>query len=405
MEKFYKTKHFAVTVLIVILFFVFGVYIGDIGRPEIDKVTGVANKQTEVATDADFSEFWKVWNAINDKSLAGNTVSDQNKVYGAISGLVGSLNDPYSVFFNPDQAKSFNDEISGSFSGVGMEVGIKDNVLTVIAPLKDTPADKAGMKPGDKILKIDSAVTTNMTIDDAVNLMHGPKGTTVTLTILRVGETVPRVIPIVRDIINTPTLDTTARPDGIFVVTLYSFDADAATLFQAAMQKFQASGDTKLILDLRGNPGGYLDAAVDISSWFLPEGQTVVTEDYGAKQPPDVFRSKGYTLLPNNEKLKFIILIDGGSASAAEFVSGAMQDHGVAKLVGAQSFGKGSVQQVIDMDNGTLLKITVAKWLTPNGTSISEKGLTPDYPVPFTQADANAKKDPQMDKAVELLNQ
>ena len=282
-----------------------------------------------------------------------------------------------------------------------MEVGIKDNVLTVVAPLKDTPAYRAGIKPGDKILKIDSTLTSSLNIDNAIKMMRGDKGTTVILTILHLGEQSPEEIKIVRDIINIPTLDTEARKDGIFVIKLYSFTATSADLFRNAMQQFVNSGDSKLVLDLRGDPGGYLDAAVDMASWFLPEGKTVVTEDYGPNKAPDVLRSKGYNIFTN--KLKFVILIDGGSASASEILAGAMQDNGIAKLVGAQSFGKGSVQEVVDVTPDTILKITVARWLTPNGTSISEKGLTPDYPVAITQKDVDNKVDPQMDKAVELL--
>ena len=286
MEKFSKTKHYTLAVLLIVLFFILGVYVGNKNIPEIDKVVGFSGKETAVVTTADFSPFWKVWNIMTQKSLTVSTISDQDKVYGAIKGLVGSLNDPYSEFFSPDEAKSFEDEIAGNFGGIGMEVGIKNKVLTVIAPLKDTPAYRANIKPGDEILKIDKTATTNMSIDDAVNLMRGPKGTTVTLTIFRDGELAPREITITRDIINIPTLDTVKRPDGIFVITLYSFTADSANLFRNGIEQFVNSGDNKLILDLRGDPGGYLDAAVDIASWFLPEGKTVVTEDYGGNSRP-----------------------------------------------------------------------------------------------------------------------
>jgi carboxyl-terminal processing protease len=282
-----------------------------------------------------------------------------------------------------------------------MEVGIKDKILTVIAPLKDTPAYKANIKSGDKILKIDSTVTSGLSIEKAIKLIRGKKGTTVTLTILREGNQKPQEIKIVRDTINIPTLDTELRKDGIFVIKLYSFSATSTNLFRNAMKQFVESGSDKLLLDLRGNPGGYLDASVDMASWFLPEGKTVVTEDYGDNKTAETFRSRGYNIF--NDKLKFIILIDGGSASASEILAGAMQDNGRAKLVGSQSFGKGSVQEVINVTPNTILKITVAKWLTPNGTSISEKGLTPDYPIEITQDDLDAKIDPQLNKAVELL--
>src|SRR3989344_3442426 len=262
MEKNIKIRQNVTTVLFIALFFLWGIYLGSHYRPAIEKVTGVSNKETVVNTKVDFSPFWKTWNVINEKSPYASKITDQERVYGAISGLIGSLNDPYSVFFTPDQAKSFEDEIAGNFTGVGMDVGIKDKVLTVIAPLKDTPAYRANIKPGDKILKIDNKVTSNMTIEDAIKLIKGDKGTAVTLTIFREGEKQARDIKIVRDVINIPTLDTELRKDGIFVIKLYSFSANAPTLFRNAMQKFVELKTDKLILDLRGNTGGCLEAAV-----------------------------------------------------------------------------------------------------------------------------------------------
>ena len=401
MQENPKIKNITTVIVLVTLSFIWGMYVGDHNRPEIDKVMSISNKETQVTTKADFTPFWKVWNTINEKYPSANKVTDQERVYGAISGLMGSLNDPYSVFFGPDEAKSFEEEIAGNFTGIGMEVGIKDKVLTVIAPLKGTPAYKANIKPGDKILKIDKTITSGLTIEKAIKLIRGEKGTIVTLTIFREGDKQPNEIKIVRDIINIPTLDTEFRPDGIFVIKLYSFSANSADLFRDAIKECANSGSDKSLLDLRGNPGGYLDAAVDMASWFLPSGKTVVSEDYGNNKAPEVYRSRGYNVF--NDKLKFVILIDSGSASASEIVAGAMQDNGRAKLVGSQSYGKGSVQETEKITPDTLLKITVAKWLTPNGTSISEKGLTPDYPVEITKKDLESKRDPQMNKAVELL--
>ena len=400
--QYFKTRRIISTVLLVVVFFALGIYIGFHNGPAVEKITTVSNKAAPTDIKADFEPFWKVWNTINEKYPSASKITDQERVYGAISGLVGSLNDPYSVFFNPDDAKMFESDISGSFSGIGMEVGMKNKILTVIAPLKDTPAYNAGIKSGDEILKIDSTVTSNLSIDEAVKLIRGEKGTTVTLTIFRDGEKSPREIKIVRDIINTPTLDTELRSDGIFVIKLYGFPSDSASLFREAIKKFYASGSDKMLLDLRGNPGGYLDAAVNMASWFLPGSKTIVTEDYGNNAKPTIYRSAGYDIF--TDKLKFVILIDSGSASASEILAGAMQDYGKAKLVGEKSYGKGSVQEVVKITPDTILKITVAKWLTPKGNSISEKGLTPDYPIDLTQKDADAKKDPQMDKAVELLN-
>ncbi len=405
MQNFLKTRHIANVSLVIALFvfiFLVGVYVGDSNRPEIDKILGISNKETPiVTTQTDFSSFWKAWNTINEKYPTANKITDQNRVYGAISGLVGSLDDPYSVFFAPEEAKAFEEEIAGSFDGIGMEVGMKDKVLTVIAPLKDTPAYRANIKSGDKILKIDKKVTAGLSVEEAIKLIRGPKGTSVILTISREGLQQPKEIIIIRDTINVPTLDTEMRKDGIFEIKLYSFSANSTNLFRQAIKQFIDSGSGRLLLDLRGNPGGYLDAAVDMASWFLEGGKIIVTEDYGNNKTAEIFRSKGYDIF--NDKLKFVILIDEGSASASEILAGAMQDHGKAKLVGAKTFGKGSVQEVIKITSDTILKITVAKWLTPNGASISEKGLTPDYPVEITQKDFEAKKDPQLEKAVELL--
>jgi carboxyl-terminal processing protease len=400
--KYFKERRTVSVILLVTVFFAFGIYIGFHNGPAIDKITTISNKNNPPEITTDFAPFWKVWNTINEKYPDANKTTDQERVYGAISGLVGSLNDPYSEFFNPDDTKMFESDIEGSFSGIGMEVGIKDKILTVIAPLKDTPAYNAGIKSGDEILKIDDTVTSNLSIDDAVRMIRGDKGTTVTLTIFRDGEKIPREIKVVRDIINAPTLDTESRKDGIFVIKLYSFSANSANLFREAMKQFYESGSDKLLLDLRGNPGGYLDAAVGMASWFLPDGKTVVTEDYGNNKKPDTYKSAGYSIF--NDNLKFVILIDGGSASASEIFAGAMQDYGKAKLVGAQSYGKGCVQEVVNITPDTILKVTVANWLTPKGNSITGKGLTPDYPVELTQKDTDAKQDPQMDKAVELLN-
>src|SRR3989344_4816815 len=325
MEKFSKTKHIAIIVLFVFLFFAFGLYVGGSNYREIDKILGVSDKEPQIETQADFSPFWKVWNTIDEKYPSAEGVSDQDRIYGAISGLMSSLNDPYSVYFDPEETKSFEEEISGNFEGIGMEVGMKDKTLTVVAPLKNTPAYRADIKSGDKILKIDDKVTTGMSVEESIKLIRGPKGTTVTLTILRAGLNQPKEIKIVRDTIEIPTLDTEIREDGIFVIKLYSFSANSSSLFRNAMKQFVNTGSHKLILDLRGNPGGYLDASVDMASWFLKGGKTVVTEDYGNNRSPVMFRSKGYDIF--NEKLKFVILIDGGSASASEILAGAMKDH------------------------------------------------------------------------------
>jgi len=401
MKEFFKTRRTDALILLVAAFFGLGIYIGFNNRPETVKLPNIAGMEAPEETLADFSSFWKVWEAIDDKFPAAEKITVQERVYGAITGLVDSLDDPYSVFFDPEETKIFESDISGNFSGVGMEIGIKDKIPTVIAPLKNTPAYRAGLKSGDKILKIDDTSTVDLGIEKAIRLIRGEKGTTVTLTILRADDREPIEIKIVRDIIKIPTLETEKRDDGIFVIKLFSFSADSANLFRDAVKEFANTKTDKLILDLRGNPGGYLDASVSIASWFLPNGKTVVIEDYGGDKKQKIFRSRGYDVF--NDNLKFVILINGGSASASEILAGVMQDYGKAIIVGSKSYGKGSVQEVVNITPDTIFKITIANWLTPNGNLIAGVGLTPDYEVELTRTDLDNKKDPQMDKAVELL--
>lgn len=394
-------KRFIASLIILVGVFVLGVRVGWLNRPEVQKVVDVLNKENEVVSSTDLEPFWKVWNLIDQKYPDAEKIGDQERVWGAVKGLAGSLDDPYTSFFPPEEAKDFEDSLNGEFEGVGMEIGIKDKIITIIAPLKDTPAYKAGIKAGDKILKIDENITDSMSVEKAVSLIRGPKDTTVNLTIFRETDKKPREISITRDRIVIPTLDTKLRSDGIFVISLYNFSGNSSVLFQSALEEFIKSGSDKLILDLRGNPGGYLDTAIDMASWFLPSGKIVVTEDYGTLGKEKVHRSSGYDIF--TDQLKMVVLVDGGSASASEILAGALSEHGVAKLVGEQTFGKGSVQELIDVTDDTALKITIAQWLTPNGISISKEGLKPDYEVEITEKDLETDRDPQMEKAMEII--
>jgi len=385
--------------------FLFGTYVGYESKPALDKVSNVTNPELFKPETVDFSPFWETWNLIDEKYVNGTSTPDlkrQEMVWGAISGMVQALDDPYTTFLPPVENKSFEESITGNFSGVGMEVGVKDGGLIVISPLPNTPAKKAGIKAGDRIIKIDEAVTSLLTVDEAVNLIRGPKGTTVVLTIVRPEENTTEEIKIVRDNIDIPILETKIE-DDIFIISLYNFNAQSTTVFKKALEDFVQSGRSKLVLDLRGNPGGFLDAAVEIASWFVAKNEVVVWEHRGDDEKNIAYRSRGYDL-PITD-LKMIVLVDGGSASASEILAGALREHGVATLVGQTTFGKGSVQELVPVTSETSLKVTVARWLTPDGHSISLGGLLPDEAVEMTLADFEAGKDPQLARALEILNQ
>ncbi len=400
MNKYKKLLYILYSIIIIGGCFASGFYFGYSRRPEVDKVAGVINKETQINTDADFAPFWKAWNIINSKSIYANKVSEQDRVWGAVEGLAASFGDPYTVFFPPEANKEFSQTIHGAFGGIGAEIGIKNKILTIISPMKNTPSFNAGIKTGDKIVKIDKIDATNMTVDKAIELIRGEKGTVVSLTIIREGERVTRSFDIVRDTIEIPTTETEIR-DDVFIIRFFTFSENSDRAFQEALLKFKESGHNKLIVDLRGNPGGYMDSAVNIASFFLDQGKVVVSEDFGGTKKPVVYRSHGPKMFDNN--LKLLILVDGGSASASEILAGALQENKVAQLVGTQTFGKGSVQEVVNITDDTSLKVTIAKWFTPNGVSISEQGLTPDFIVPYSLKDFEENNDPQLDKALEII--
>jgi carboxyl-terminal processing protease len=402
MKKFFKSFSFIIVSLVLFFFIFFGGFYAGKG----DSISRIPHnlKISTASTDADFEPFWKVWNLLEEKFIPASStlsISNQEKVWGAISGLVDSYDDPYTQFLPPQENSNFETTIQGEFSGVGMEVSIEDDVLTIVAPLKNTPAEKSGVKSGDKILAIDGFITKGMSIDEAVVLIRGERGTAVTLTIFREGEEETFDVDIIRDTINIPTLETEII-DDVFRISLYNFSANATSDFREALVEFVKSDRKKLILDLRGNPGGFLNAAVDISSWFLPAGKIIVTEDFGNDEQK-YFRSKGYDIF--NDTLKMVVLVDRGSASASEIVAGALQQHDIATVVGSDTFGKGSVQELVPITPETSLKVTIARWLTPDGNSISDGGLKPDVLVDKVPEGVELDLfDYQLQEAIRILN-
>ena len=372
----------------------------------------------------DFSAAWTAWRIIDNRFVAqvkeeatttsatatstqasttpNGATDPQERIWGMIEGMAASLDDPYTVFMPPAEAEIFQEDISGAFEGVGMEIAIRDNVLTVVSPLKDTPAYKAGIKAGDRVIEINGATTRNTSIEAAVKKIRGPRGTAVKFTIIREGADVPLKIEVMRDVINVPTIQTDARADGVFVIELLNFYAGSPRLFAQALQQYVDSGYGKLIIDVRGNPGGYLEAAVDIGSWFIPAGKPIVTEDYGENREAVVHRSRGYDVFKGRPP-KVIILVDKGSASASEILAGALRHYGVGRMLGTATFGKGSVQELIPVTAETALKITVARWLGPDGIPIPHQGIEPDIKLEPREEDFKAGVDVQLEKAAEML--
>ncbi len=326
---------------------------------------------------------------------------------GAAAGAVAALGDPYTTFLNEASNKELNDDLAGELSGIGIEVGQKNDRLTVIAPIDGTPADNAGIRAGDYIAAIDGVDSRTLTIDEAVKKIRGEKGTKVKLTIVRGSES-PKEIEITRDLINVPSVTSELKADNVGYIKIRRFGEDTAQEVRKAGLELKLQGAKVLVIDVRDNPGGYLQSAVDVASEFYSEG--VVVEERSRNSKTKVDNAKPGGALTD---IPVIVLINEGSASASEILAGALNDKDEAILVGEKSYGKGSVQEVICLNNilfsnnckGPSLKVTIANWFTPNGVNISKEGIKPEFEVKLTEDDANNNRDPQLDKAIELAKQ
>jgi len=388
--------------LLIVISAVFGAgfYFGQSQQPALPP-EGIINADLGKPQGVDFSLFWEAWRTLEENFVDQSKMDYQKMLYGAVSGMVNSLKDPYTVYMPPEDAKVFKEDVSGEFQGVGMEIGIRQGELTVIAPLEGTPAQRAGLRAGDKIVKIDDAYTTDLTADEAVKLIRGQKGTKVVLTIFREGWPQGKEFEITRDVIEVPSLKWGMREGNIAYINLYQFSETATGAFNKAAAEILASSANSIILDLRDNPGGYLEVAQDIAGWFLERGSLVTIEDFGGSVPNQEYQASGSGQL---RSYPLVVLINQGSASGSEILAGALRDVRGVKLVGEQSFGKGSVQTLKELEEGSL-KVTVAKWLTPNGTLIEKEGLKPDVEIELTEKDFDEGKDPQLDKAIEIIKE
>lgn len=363
-----------------------------------DAMSGqVQNPFAKSTRKVDFSSLNDIYGMMQ-RNFDGQ-IDDQKALDGAKAGLVAAGGDPYTVFLDAKSAKQLQDDLQGKLSGIGAEIGIKSNVLTVIAPINDTPAAKAGLKSGDYIAKINDEDTTNMTVDTAVSKIRGNAGTTVTLKIVRKDVPEPFDVTITRAEINVPSVKWELKNGNVALITVTRFGPDTAQLVDQAAEELTGKGAKKVILDLRNDPGGYLDAGVSVASQFLDADKLIVEERTGGKSTNKLTSSGAHKL----RGLPTIVLINGGSASASEIVAGALKDNNAAKLVGEKSFGKGSVQEIKNLPDGAQLKVTVAHWYTPGGININKEGIKPEVEVKMTTEDFNANRDPQLDKALDLL--
>ncbi len=337
------------------------------------------------------SQFWNVYDLIEQRYVGS---IDKNKaIEGATRGLIDSLGDPFSSFMNEKERTGLSNELSGEFQGIGAKLEMKDNHITVVAPLSGTPAEKVGIKPNDIIVKIDDVSTEKMSLDDAVNKIRGQARTTVKLTLVRSGIDQPIELTITRENIIVPSVS--YREIGqVGYMEINQFGDDTVSLALKGFNEFKDKGVKAVVLDMRNNPGGYLNDVSPIAGAFLPPS-VITTQVFKTKAREEV-RSTDPPLLPNTP---LYVLVNEGSASAAEIVAGALQDYGRAKLIGKKTFGKGSVQDIIPLGDGSALRLTIAEWLTPKGRSINKQGITPDITVDQDKTD---KSDPALDKALEL---
>ncbi len=355
------------------------------------------NRLAPRSNSADFNQFWQVWDRVKAKYVK-QPVKDADLFYGAMQGMVMSLGDPYSVYMPPQTAEEFNKDLSGELEGIGAEIGVKNNQLQVIAPLPDSPAAKAGLRPADKILSVNDEITAGMDVGTAVSKIRGQGGTQVKLLIGREGWPQPKDITITRAKIIVPSILYTERPDGIAHVRIMQFNEDTMKTFGKYVKKIKRDGVKGVILDLRNNPGGYLQASIEMASEWVKEGLIV------SEKGLDGMNKEHATIGAHRlEGVKTAVLVNKGSASASEIVAGALQDHKLATVLGEKTFGKGSVQDFEMFPDGSALKLTVAEWYTPNGRNINKEGIAPDIEVKEDWENEKVGEDALIDKAVEVL--
>ena len=392
--------------VIAVIFFALGFAVGQ-KRIEVTKKgfvpqISISNQLPPKNQNIDFSLFWQVFETLPQKYIDKGAIDSQKILYGAISGMVRSLGDPYTAFLDPKQNEAIKQDLSGIYEGVGIQIGFnKDKRLVVIAPLSGTPAQKAGVRAKDLILKIDDKETFDLTLPEAVDLIRGPAGTSVKLVLSREGEEKAQELEIERAKISVKSVEVefkNGQKGKIAIIKVTRFGDQTDSEWDSAVSDILAKSAKGVVVDLRNNPGGLLSSAVHVASEFIKG--TIVKQEFADGRVESLVADHEGKL----SKIPLTVLVNGGSASASEIFAGAIQDANRAKIVGEKTFGKGTVQDVVDFSGGSGLHITIAKWLTPKGKSISNVGITPDVIIEFpVTSDQEQKEDPQLDKALEML--
>lgn len=405
-EKTKTIKIIIISLLIIITFFI-GLFVGISNADETEsnntdssgKVVNQGAKPPEyLSKNVNFKLFWQVWDLIKDKYVEED-VNEVEMFYGAQMGLLSSLGDPYSVFLVPEVSENFSEELKGKFEGIGAEVAIKKDRLTIVAPLPESPAEKAGLRAGDKVLAIDDFDTTGMSLAKAVNLIRGDKGTEVVLTVIHKEGNQEKIV-VIRDKIQYASVKyKLLENDTIGYIQVSHFNEDTEELFNQAVNDLTNKNINSIILDLRNNPGGFLTTAISMANNWIEDGIIVKEKSRDASKNKS-FSASGQAKFKDK---KTVVLVNGGSASASEIVSGALQDYGLATILGETTFGKGSVQDLTELSDGSSVKLTIAKWYTPNDRSINLEGIVPDIEIELTAEDYNNDRDPQLEKAIEIL--
>ncbi|MBI4037971.1 S41 family peptidase [Candidatus Curtissbacteria bacterium] len=401
----YFINFFVQFAVVAVVFLLIGFVIGqkkiEIDRKNFVPKISITNELPPAGQNVDFSLFWEVFNSLPQKYFDKQDIEGQKLLYGAISGMVRSLGDPYTAFFDPKQNESIRADLSGSYEGVGIQIGFNDKKrLVVITPLKSTPAERAGVRPKDLILKISDKETFDLTLPEAVDLIRGPAGSKVKLTLQRESEDKPYDVEVERVKISVKSVEVEYRQSkkgevAYFRVTRFGEQTDSE--WDQAVSEVAAKDVKGIIVDMRNNPGGLLTSSIHLASEFS-RGTIVKQESADGS-----IRSLASDHEGKFMKTPLVVLVNGGSASAAEIFAGAIKDKDRGKIVGEKTFGKGSVQDAIELPGGSGLHITIARWLTPDGNSIHEKGIEPNEKVELTNEDTKQNRDPQLDRALEII--